>query len=465
MEAAAHTPGGYDGVPQSVGKEFVAHDSEMDSPKTELDTARLIQSGELPSPQKVGNMWLFNMRITGTGTAYRSKIDQYVYREPENYLNDEFLARCNGLTVIWEHPEGNKLTSYEFAARTVGSIFLPYIKEDEVWGIAKIYDDEAAEEMIKGRMSTSPTVIFSNILENNNIIIEKDYNILIEGIPSIIDHLAICENGVWDKGEQSSGIIVNNEEAKKMLEDENKPDGIAAADGDEPAEAITEEKKDVSLDERILSLIEKFMAGREPTEKIKADDLDANDPMKMPDAPLAAAADSEEKKEESYADSVSVDLLKKQVAALERKIPRQRTASEFDQLAIAQSQAEQHYMAFGDSVSVCRPMDGETVTGYRKRMIKGLQKHSPKFGKIDISAISDDSMLSIVEDGIYADSMTAARMPSENSAHGLPRAIKSQDEVGRNQIHYVGGRPLSVFDSFRQKPRHVVDLRPLQTQH
>ncbi len=26
MEAAAHTPGGYDGVPQAVGKEFVAAD-------------------------------------------------------------------------------------------------------------------------------------------------------------------------------------------------------------------------------------------------------------------------------------------------------------------------------------------------------------------------------------------------------------------------------------------------------
>lgn len=26
MEAAAHTPGGYGGVPQKVGKDFVAHD-------------------------------------------------------------------------------------------------------------------------------------------------------------------------------------------------------------------------------------------------------------------------------------------------------------------------------------------------------------------------------------------------------------------------------------------------------
>ena len=54
MEAAAHTPGGYDGVPQEVGKEFVAHDDNEQL--NELDIARLIQSGELPSPQHVNNM-------------------------------------------------------------------------------------------------------------------------------------------------------------------------------------------------------------------------------------------------------------------------------------------------------------------------------------------------------------------------------------------------------------------------
>jgi len=34
MEAAAHTPGGYDNVPQKVGKEFVKADK--DKPKTKL---------------------------------------------------------------------------------------------------------------------------------------------------------------------------------------------------------------------------------------------------------------------------------------------------------------------------------------------------------------------------------------------------------------------------------------------
>lgn len=46
----------------------------------ELDVARQIACGELTSPQRYGNMSLFAMRITGTGTTYRSKGDEYVYQ-------------------------------------------------------------------------------------------------------------------------------------------------------------------------------------------------------------------------------------------------------------------------------------------------------------------------------------------------------------------------------------------------
>lgn len=35
MRAAAHTPGGYDGVPQKVGKDYVAADKGRPAPKVE----------------------------------------------------------------------------------------------------------------------------------------------------------------------------------------------------------------------------------------------------------------------------------------------------------------------------------------------------------------------------------------------------------------------------------------------
>ena len=460
MEAAAHTPGGYDGVPQEVGKEFVAHDDNEQL--NELDIARLIQSGELPSPQHVNNMWLFKLRITGTGTAYRTKLDQYVYREPDNYLNDEFLARCNGLSVIWEHPEKNKLDSKEFSDRIIGSIFIPYIQDDEVWGIAKIYDEEAAKLMIDKQLSTSPAVIFSNeILENSNVIINSDTSVLVEGKPSILDHLAICEIGVWDKGGEPSGVISNNPEVNNMSEMDKKDEEIKA-DGDMPeaipAEHEAEEKKDVSLDEQILAIVKKALA--EHAGGAKADEVE--DPLKMPDEPQATFADEdEEKKEEAYADSATVAELKKQIAELQRKMPRQRTADEFDQLAKAQIKAEEVYTAFGDSASKCRPMDGETVVGYRKRMLKGLQKHSAKFGKTDLGTLNGE-VLDFVEETIYADSMTVAMSPVTQSG-GMPRAVITR-EGGRERTEWVGGDAGAVFAPFRMRPRNLAAVRE-QTKH
>ncbi|MHB8915877.1 MAG: hypothetical protein ACYC4K_08710, partial [Thiobacillus sp.] len=63
----------------------------------ELTIAKQIQSGELSSPQQYENIWLFDVRVTGTGTSYRTALEEYVYRPPENFLTDEFLERCNGL--------------------------------------------------------------------------------------------------------------------------------------------------------------------------------------------------------------------------------------------------------------------------------------------------------------------------------------------------------------------------------
>lgn len=172
----------------------------------ELDIARAIADGRLMSPVRYENVWLFAIRITGTGAAYRAGLKEYVWREPAQYLNDEFLARCNGLQVIWVHPPKATLDSGEFAKRTIGAIFLPYIKGDDVWGIAKVYDDEAAAEMIAGQVSTSPTVVFGRESGNARLTTEGGERILIEGVPRLLDHVAICAAGVWDKGLAPAGV-------------------------------------------------------------------------------------------------------------------------------------------------------------------------------------------------------------------------------------------------------------------
>ncbi len=175
----------------------------------ELGVARAMSLGNLTSPQRYENVWLFAIRITGTGISYRHNRKEFVWRDPAVYLNDDFLARCNGLPVIWEHPEKSLLNSKEFDERKIGTVFLPYLradKGDEVWAIAKIYDDDAAKDMSENIMSTSPAVNFADPTENDRIKLEDGKIMLIEGKPSLLDHIAICPAGVWDKGGEPSGV-------------------------------------------------------------------------------------------------------------------------------------------------------------------------------------------------------------------------------------------------------------------
>ena len=193
--------------------------------KTETDVAQLISEGVLASPQMYANIGLFAIRITGTGLAFRSSIGEHVWRDPSLYLNDEFLKRCNGLTVVMDHPETQVLTPEEFKKRAVGSVMLPYINGDEVWGIAKIYDQDAINEISRGlipgeEVSTSPAVVFNETAGNITLTTENGDPLLIEGVPFLLDHIAIVtkargSKGVWDKGGDAAGVLLTNNEVSE----------------------------------------------------------------------------------------------------------------------------------------------------------------------------------------------------------------------------------------------------------
>jgi 8-oxo-dGTP pyrophosphatase MutT (NUDIX family) len=173
----------------------------------ELAVAYAIRDGELTSPQYYGrDLMLIAMRITGTGASYRPSIEQFVWRDPSLYMNPYFLERCNGLAVILEHPRKTMLNTSEYRKRVIGAIFVPYIKPEveEVWGIAKIHDMDAGEALATRVTSTSPAVLcFGDKIETRD-----GANVLIEQTPHLLDHLAVLieHPGVWDKGEDMSGV-------------------------------------------------------------------------------------------------------------------------------------------------------------------------------------------------------------------------------------------------------------------
>lgn len=188
----------------------------------ELDVARAMAAGLLTSPQQYANMKLWDMRITGTGYAYRKRRKEHVWREPAEYMTDDFVARCNGMPVIMEHPEKRStLDSEEFNKRIVGMVFLPYIRPEaqEVWGIVKVYDDAANDMLEKYELSTSPGVILGSEMEQ--IKLSSGKTILIEDDPSLADHLAICDLGVWDKGSEPLGVRVDSQQDDEWADPEN----------------------------------------------------------------------------------------------------------------------------------------------------------------------------------------------------------------------------------------------------
>ena len=174
----------------------------------ELDVAEAMADGRLTSPQKYENLWLFNIRITGTGIAYRHGRKEFVWRDPSVYMNDRFLKRIGGLATIWEHPEKSLLNGKEFTQRAIGAVMLPYLKPDlnEVWAVVRVHDEEGAKDMSENQLSTSPAVNFADPTVNDRIKLEDGKIMLVEGDPSLIDHIAICPAGVWDKGGDPTGV-------------------------------------------------------------------------------------------------------------------------------------------------------------------------------------------------------------------------------------------------------------------
>ncbi|MCZ5438981.1 hypothetical protein O5476_16910 [Escherichia coli] len=82
-------------------------------------------------------------------TAPKKK--EFVWRSPQTYLNPQFLERCAGVPVIIDHPESKTLEDVGERSRIIGTVMLPYIRGDEVWGVCRIYGQEIIDYIQKAR--------------------------------------------------------------------------------------------------------------------------------------------------------------------------------------------------------------------------------------------------------------------------------------------------------------------------
>lgn len=416
---------------------------------TELEVAERIRDGTVPSPVKFSNMWLVNLRITGTGLAYRAGLKEHVWRDPKLYLNEEFLRRYNGLPVIANHPDDAVLTEEDFKSRIVGSVMLPYIRGDEVWAVCRVYLQSIVEEITEGDVSTSPSVVF-NSTSGNVEVQEGDTNFLIEGVPFLVDHIALVTKahgslGVWDKDRIPAGVEVTNtgeiemekEELQALLQGvvndalsgiNQKIDGVvtrmdsleqrdkARADAEEQAKKEAEEKAkaDEAAEEQRKA---DEAAAKEAEEKAKADEAAAK-------ADEAAAKDAEEK---AKADSEAEEQRK-----ADEEAEKERNDSA---LAEAQAKADSAFSACGKNAPA--PFSGENALDYRKRALIAMQKHSPAHKDVNIRAIADSATLAVLEDAIFSAARQSIEKEMMSTQGQLHKRIRN-DEAGRRITEYQG---------------------------
>lgn len=420
----------------------------------ETDVAALIADGTLSSPQYFYNMWMFAIRVTGTGVTWRSADQEMTFRNPDDYLTPEFLQRVAGVPLIWLHPEKRTLDSDEFSRRVIGTLTNAWVADKgEVWAVARVYDAEAAEIMATRQLSTSPTVKFSEVAQS---IIVDGQPLLVEPSPELLDHVAICEQGVWDKLLNPTGVKSDSipKEAEKMDEEKivaliNKAIDARLAKADSEAadlkakadaeEAAKKEKADAEAKE--AEEAEEAKAKADAEEKAAKEKADA-------EAKEKADAEGAEKMAKEKADS----QLRQEIAELRSRIPTELSDEERNEVAEAQVKADSVFSSFGKRAPI--PLSGEKPMAYRRRLMIQLQEHSPDFKAVDLSAIADSQLLSAAEKHIYADAQKAASL---SVGPGMLREIKRKDATGR-EISTFEGDPSVTWAPFQSGKRQVTSF-------
>jgi hypothetical protein len=103
-----------------------------------------------------------------------------------------------------------------------------------------------------------------------------------------------------------------------------------------------------------------------------------------------------------------------------------------------------------------RPLDGETLLGYRRRLAGELKSHSKAWKDVNITVLADDA-LPVAEAQIYADAAEVARNPIDLPENTL-RMVSRRDETGRNISEFFG-KPSSWMSQFSGARRRVAGIR------
>jgi hypothetical protein len=131
-----------------------------------------------------------------------------------------------------------------------------------------------------------------------------------------------------------------------------------------------------------------------------------------------------------------------------------RRQSEAAQLADAQVLADTACSAWGSSAP--RPMAGEALLDYRRRLLRPWVKYSQEFGSVNVDELTEP-LLGPIERKIFADAVAASNNPSV-APEGVLREVRRRDESGREIVSFFG-EPKTWMRQFSGQRRRLAFIR------
>lgn len=191
------------------------------------------------------------------------------------------LQLYNGLPILKNHPDNNDMLSYHNLQDNpiIGTIVRAFKQNNEIWGIAKIYDITLLKAL-EILQSTSPAVVSHWTFEKNDDIITAKESLV------FLNHLAFVASGFWDRDKQNpNGYLADSYKLNRET---------IMAEKDPNANAATTQTSDSGDSKAKESDTAAQVAPAATAKTADNDDKTASTPSPAPDTSTAKTADNDD---------------------------------------------------------------------------------------------------------------------------------------------------------------------------
>jgi hypothetical protein len=237
-------------------------------------------------------------------------------------------------------------------------------------------------------------------------------------------------------------------------DDDKKDDALSVKKGDDGELEIKHEPEDKKAKK---DASKKDSAKKADAKKADAKKADDDDDKKDDDTKDDDDDDDDKKDDAAKADSATLRrMIQDQAVTIRRLEALMKPKSDDEHAAFADAQARADAVFNGFGQRAPRPLEGEALLDYRKRLATKLKSYSPVWKSVKFSRL-DDEAFGIAETQVYADAISAASNPTDLEAGELRQVTKTDPSTGVRTIVFYGkdcfvkqmGRPGRRVQSFR----------------